>query len=309
MSIVGRWGAVLAALLTSAGLLAPAPASAGDDLPVPYTFLTSAVTAGTRVDADPPGANLWDCAPSARHPRPVVLVHGTLGNKNTNWQTYAPLLKNHGYCVFALTYGVPAGTPPGLDQFGGLARMQDSAEQLGQFVAKVLRRTGARQVDVIGHSQGTVVPEYWAKFLGGARYVHDYISLAPLWHGTRIADPLTLPMAAFGLSEDQVPLCTACAQFRPASEFMTRLRAGGLKVGRIDYTNIVTRYDELVAPYTSGIQRGMRNVVLQDLCDQDFSEHFEIAASPTAAQVVLNTLDPAHAQPVTCRLVLPFVGS
>ena len=41
-----------------------------------------------------------------------MLVHGTAGNKNTNWQTYAPLLANNGYCVFALTYGVTAGTPP-----------------------------------------------------------------------------------------------------------------------------------------------------------------------------------------------------
>lgn len=311
MRIGARLGAVLSLVLSVvlAAVLGAPTARAADDLPVPYMFLTSAVLAGIDVDADPPGANDWTCTPTARHPRPVVLVHGTLGNKNTNWQTYAPLLKNHGYCVYALTYGVPAGTPAGLDQFGGLGRMQDSARELKVFVATVLEQTGARKVDVIGHSQGTVVPEYWAKFFGGARYVHDYISLASLWHGTRVADPLTLPMVAFGFSEDEVPLCTACAQFRPASTFMTRLRDGGLKVGEIRYTNIVTKYDELVSPYTSGIQRGMTNVVLQDLCPQDFSEHFEIAASPTAAQVVLNTLDPAHAQPVSCRLVLPWVGS
>ncbi len=52
----------------------------------------------------------------------------------------------------------------------------------------------------------------------------------------------------------------------------------------------------------------MRNVVLQDVCASDFSEHFEIAADPVAAQVVLNALDPAHRTPVRCRLVLPFVG-
>ena len=79
------------------------------------------------MDADPPGANNWACKPTARHPRPVVLVHGTAGNKNTNWQTYAPLLANNGYCVFALTYGVSAGTPKGLDQFGGLDAIETSA--------------------------------------------------------------------------------------------------------------------------------------------------------------------------------------
>ncbi len=63
-----------------------------------------------------------------------------------------------------------------------------------------------------------------------------------------------------------------------------------------------------MTPYTSGIERGMRNIVVQDKCDKDRSEHFEIAATPTGARIVLNTLDPAHAKPVECQVVLPFVG-
>lgn len=64
-----------------------------------------------------------------------------------------------------------------------------------------------------------------------------------------------------------------------------------------------------MTPYTSGIEPGMTNVVVQDLCPRDYKrEHFEIAADLIAARVVLNTLDPAHAQPVDCTLVLPFVG-
>lgn len=306
MRIGARLGAVLA-LLTGALVAGPA-AQAGEDLPVPYTFLTSAVLAGIRMDADPPGANDWSCTPTAAHPRPVVLVHGLLGNKNTNWQTYAPLLKNNGYCVFSLTYGVPAGTPKGLDQFGGLTRMQDSAAELKGFVRKVLRATGAPEVDIVGHSEGTVVPQYYVKFLGGARFVKRYVAIAPLWHGTNPAEFLRKFGAAFGLPEDAMPVCASCAQFSPKSAFMAKMRTGPIAVPGVQYTNIVTKYDELVAPYTSGIQHGMTNYVLQDLCAQDFSEHFEIVASPVAAQVVLNALDPKHAQPVPCRLVLPFEG-
>lgn len=302
--------AVLAVLGVTGVLAAPAgSAGEGDDrLPVSYNFLLSAITAGTQVDADPPGGNNWACKPTRRHPRPVVLVHGTAGNKNTNWQTYSPLLANHGYCVFALTYGVPPNAPPVQDQLGGMTRMQDSAQQLKTFVARVLRATGARKVDLLGHSQGTLMPEYYVKFLGGAKHVKRYISLSPLWHGTTIADVQLLLAKPFGVPEDEIPLCQACGQFATTSGFLRRLRAGGLVVGDVEYTNIMTKYDQLVVPYTSGRARGMRNIVVQDHCRTDYSEHFEIAADPVAARIVLNTLDPAHRKPVPCMVVLPFTG-
>ncbi|KAA1426707.1 esterase/lipase family protein [Nocardioides antri] len=302
----------LVAAVALVGITASLPAAPGhagdDDLPVTYNFLVSAIAAGRQVDADPPGGNDWDCRPTKRHPRPVVLVHGTGGNKNTNWQTYSPLLANNGYCVFALTYGVEPGTPLPLNQLGGMTRMQDSARQLKAFIRRVLRATGARKVDLLGHSQGTLMPEYYVKFLGGAKHVKRYVSLSPLWHGTRIADIGLLLTRVFGVPEDGGPVCQACNQFGTDSRFMRRLRAGGLVVGDIEYTNIMTKYDQLVVPYTSGRQRGMRNIVVQDRCAKDYAEHFEIAADPVAARIVLNTLDPKHKRPVPCMVVLPFTG-
>jgi triacylglycerol lipase len=309
---VRRTLVALTALAAAAGLtLAAAPAStAAEEYPVSYNFLSSAVLAGTQVNADPPGANDFGCRPTARHPRPVVLVHGTFGNKNTNWQTYAPLLANEGYCVFALTYGVPAGTPTGLDQFGGLDDIVTSAHQLKAFVAKVRNATGARQVDIVGHSQGTLMPNYYAKFLGGGPSIHSYVSLAPLWHGTNLGAQAQADrsMDVYAPTATGTPGCTACSQMGTGSEFMQKMRAGGVAVKGITYTNIVTKYDELVQPYTSGIEPGMRNITVQDRCATDYTEHFEIAADPVAAGYVLNALDPAHPRPVPCTVVLPFEG-
>ena len=76
----------------------------------------------------------------------------------------------------------------------------------------------------------------------------------------------------------------------------------------ITYTNIVTKHDELVVPYTSGIEPGMTNIVVQQRCAADLADHLEIVADPIAAAYALNALDPAHPRNVPCRLVLPFIG-
>ena len=237
----------------------------------------------------------------------MVLVHGTFGNRSTNWSTYGPLLKNNGYCVFAPTYGTLPGLPFPIAALGGFGDMRASAEQLGVYIDQVLTATGAAKVDLIGHSQGTLMPNYYVKFLGGAPKVHNYISLAPLWHGTDSA-PLPLFVQLFKLDPGAVPICTACGQMDAGSPFIAQMRDGGVAVPGVDYVNIVTKYDELVRPYTSGIEDGMTNIVLQDHCKADHSEHFQIAADRNATLHVLNALDPAHPRPLTCTASLPFVG-
>jgi triacylglycerol lipase len=296
---------MFAVALVSVGLASPAQAA---PLPVPYGFLPQAVFGGAP-NANAPGTNDWSCKPTAAHPRPVVLVHGTGGNQSTNWQTYGPLLKNNGYCVFALTYGTVGNTPFSY-AVGGMAAMESSAQELAAFVAKVRQATGASKVDFIGHSQGTLMPQYYVRYLGGASSVFNYISLASLWHGTQTAAPASVFASLAGVPSDAiVPFCTACGQFPAGSAYMAKIRAGGtVATPGVRYTNIVTKYDELVVPYTSGIETGMTNIVLQDVCKTDYSDHAQLASSRTASQLVLNALDPAHATKPTCSLVLPAVG-
>src|SRR4051794_5571356 len=61
--------------------------------------------------------------------------------------------------------------------------------------------------------------------------------------------------------------CPACAQQAAGSPFITQLNAGDETPGSADYTNVVTRYDEVVTPYTSGFLasdgNAVTNVVLQ----------------------------------------------
>lgn len=263
-------------------------------------------------DPPPPGANDWSCRPNAAHPNPVVLVHGLGATMGENWSYMSPLLAGEGYCVFALTYGRRAGAPPGFDARGGLVPMEESAQELAAFVQRVLAATGARRVDVVGHSEGSLMPNWWVKFLGGAAKVDRYVGLTPLWDGTNLAGLGTLDSTGrpFGLSQPAESLadafCGSCRQFLTGSEFLAKMNEGGAAVPGVDYTMIMTRYDELVFPHTSGVLEGADNIVVQDRCALDLSEHGALAFDPVTAGLVLNALDPGDARPPRCT---PLLGS
>ena len=79
----------------------------------------------------------------------------------------------------------------------------------------VLAATGAAKVDLVGHSQGGMMPRYYLKFLGGAAHVDKLVALAPSNHGTTL-DGLTALVTALGtagLVNGAInALCTACGQ-------------------------------------------------------------------------------------------------
>ncbi|CAL9624689.1 hypothetical protein SUDANB105_05924 [Streptomyces sp. enrichment culture] len=250
-------------------------------------------------DAPSSGWNNWSCKPSASHPRPVVLVHGTLGNSVDNWLGLAPYLVKRGYCVFSLDYG----QLPGVPFFHGLGPIDKSAEQLDAFIDKVLDATGAAETDLVGHSQGGMMPRHYLKFLGGAAEVNALIGIAPDNHGTTLSG-LTKLLPYFPGAEDLLSTATpGLADQITGSDFLTKLNEGGDTVPGVRYTVLATKYDQVVTPYRSGYLEGpdVRNVLLQDLCPVDLSEHLAIGLFDRIAfHEVANALDPAHAKPTTC---------
>ncbi|MGW2784590.1 esterase/lipase family protein [Streptomyces populi] len=248
------------------------------------------------------GWNNYSCKPSAAHPRPVVLVHGTLGNSVDNWLALAPYLTSRGYCVFSLDYG----QLPGVPLFYGLGPIDKSAAQLQVFVDKVLAATGAAKADLVGHSQGGMMPRYYLKFLGGAAKVNALVGLAPDNHGTTL-NGLTRLLPYFPGAEDLLTAATpGLADQIAGSAFLTKLNAGGDTVPGVHYTVIATKYDEVVTPYQSGFLSGsdVHNVLLQNLCGLDLSEHVAIGILDRIAyHEVANALDPAHASTTTCASV------
>ena len=298
-----RWALTASALL-SISLVSSARAGA---LPVVYNGVTGYL-GHISAFASPPGANNWSCRPSASHPRPVILVHGTFADMSDSWQALSPLLRDNGYCVFALNYGSYAGA--GSLGIYGTGDIAASAAQLGGFVDSVLAATGSAQVDIVGHSQGGMMPRYYLRFLGGAPKVHNLVALAPSNHGTTGNGLLTLAGFFPGADAFLDLLCPACAEQIRGSMFLNKLNAGADTVPGPRYTVIESVYDEDVTPYTSALLDGANatNVLLQNQCRLDLGEHLSMPYDHVADRDVLNALDPAHAVAPACTPVYPVVG-
>ena len=274
--------------------------------PVQPNILTAAVYSLGAPTIAPPGTNDWNCKPSDRHPNPVLLSNGTTANAYENWANLSQKLANAGYCVFAGNFG---GAPGSFLQTVG--PVADTTKALAAFGDKVLQATGASKLDVVGHSQGGMNIRYWIKYLGGADKISRLVGLSPSNHGTDLFGLLSTLEMIPGVPAALGTVCQSCNEQAVGSDFITDLNAGGETVPGIDYTVIQTRYDDVVTPYTSAFLKAapnVKNILLQNVCGLDFTDHLGITYDPVAEGLVLNALDPAHAKTPPCVPVPPVIS-
>ncbi|QIS09693.1 esterase/lipase family protein [Nocardia arthritidis] len=274
-------------------------------------------------DVAPQGANNWGCKPDGAHPRPVVLVHGTWANAYGAYAGMSPQLARAGYCVFTFNFGRPNVPGPGLDALlpGATGDIPESTGQLAVFVDRVLAATGADQVDMIAHSQGAVEARRYLKFNGGANpddparnKVKHLITYGGTNHGTSLDGFGTLILAIQsklppGVIDLHVPFTQAMGaggiQQVYDSPVILELNEGGDTMPGVDYTIVGDRYDEVSTPFdktflTPGPGATVDNVVLQDGCPQDTSDHNSMLFSPRAISIALHALDPVAHPDLAC---------
>lgn len=291
-----RWSpAVLAAIALTAFA---APAVAAPAYPVTSNLYAGIAQSLRDPSAPPPGVNVASCEPSAAHPRPVVLITGTFGNMTDDWAGLGPTLANAGYCVYSTPIG---GDPKSVLQTIG--RVPESAQQISSFVDRVRSETGAAQVDLIGHSQGGLIGEYYLKLLGGASKVHSFVGLSPTTHGTSLVGLAYLAKAFPGGEALVGAACPACADQIVGSPVVRAVGDGPIAQSDVDYTVIETRNEFVVTPAGSAAfinEPGVHNRWVQDTCPADLADHAGLSYSKTVYGLVGNALDPAHAKPVRC---------
>ncbi|WP_231104872.1 lipase family alpha/beta hydrolase [Haloechinothrix halophila] len=175
-------------------------------------------------------------ASAAGQKNPVILVHGLFGSPS-NWNQVTASLKQAGY------------TDDELYTFGYNSTYQSNvttAEKLAAKVDKVLAATGASEVDIVGHSMGSLNSRYCIKYDDCAGKVDDWVSLAGPNNGTTNA----------GLCFWQV----TCREMKVGSAFITKLNAGATLPGDVDGTVIWSRSDGVVTPASSSVLEGVDNI-------------------------------------------------
>lgn len=108
---------------------------------------------------------------------PIILVHGLMIRHSKRFRAFGKIekvLDDAGHNVYVATH----------DGFGSI---ETNAEQLGEYILKVLSETGAEKVNLIGHSKGGLDSKYLITHLGMEEKIASLTTLATPHRGSAIA--------------------------------------------------------------------------------------------------------------------------
>jgi hypothetical protein len=273
-SVRVRWGGWALAVMAVLALAIPAAATAlrfapvdhpGPRLSVPAARLRTALRCHGRL--------------AGARREPVLLVPGTTLNPSTDFgYGWEPSLAKLGrsYCTIDL---------PG----NAMANIQTAGEYVVYAIRTMHHDYGGR-IDIIGHSQGGMVPRWALRFWPGTRkMVDDLIGLSPSNHGTLDANPLC-----------ELTCAPSIWQQRKGARFLAALNSYQETFPGISYTDIYTLTDEVVVPNfgpsaSSSLHGGggqITNVAIQSVCPTDPTEHIGVGIyDDTAYAIAVDALD------------------
>ena len=258
-----------------------------------------------------PGSDDWGCTPTAEHPQPVVLLHGTGMNAWNTWAPMAAALSLDGFCVFAPTYGALPGAP----SIGGMTSIVErSGPEMAAYIDRVLATTGATSVSLVGHSEGAPVAAYLAKSLRPGR-VSSVVFLAGYWMRPGTTTISAIPALGWIRTEEQLqhlirhsPVVSGADLVRPSALIDAVWSGGSPFRPDVRYTSISSTYDEVFPPWVAGADvPGSTDLVLQAGCPANRTGHLTIPFDPRAIDLVRHALG-GSSGPVSCVPTDPLLG-
>jgi pimeloyl-ACP methyl ester carboxylesterase len=171
---------------------------------------------------------------------PVLLLHG-YGCNSGYWSHLTPLLDAARISHATLDLEPLMGA---IDDYVPL--VQRAADQL-------CAASGAPKLIIVAHSMGGLVARAWLRAYGSAR-VARVITLGTPHHGTSLAN------FGVGANASQMRRLPDDAEGAPESAWLRALAGAESPATRALITSIFTHHDNIIAPQTSSLLPGARNI-------------------------------------------------
>ncbi|MFC4603166.1 esterase/lipase family protein [Rhodococcus kronopolitis] len=228
---------------------------------------------------------------------------GTTADTEKQWATMTSTLVQQGACTLLYQGGI-------IDGRRWAGDMPDSARQLAQFVAEVKKTTGADKVDIVAHSAGSFVANFYLKVLGGGPDVHNVVLLASEARGCDGAGFLTqyglkdlpvTPVQVLQAAPWLLPVLTALMpdmgptlQLSPASDVYRAVMDGPVTQPGVRYAVMATKNDAVATPAgpcSFITEPGVTNDFYEDVFPGGPAvDHSSLRSSPDAANWVVDQL-------------------
>ncbi|WP_214406100.1 esterase/lipase family protein [Pseudonocardia lacus] len=173
-----------------------------------------------RTDPLPPARRGLIVSDLAAAGTPILLVHGIMDNRSV-FTVFRRTLRRRGFgAVHAMNYSLLTGD------------VRTAAGELGRHVERLLERTGADRLHLVGHSLGGVIARYYVQRMGGSAHVDTVVTLGSPHAGTMAAHLLPTALGR---------------QLRPGSELMAELAAPSPDCPT-RFLVVWSRMDQMVVP-------------------------------------------------------------
>ncbi|MFN0302704.1 MAG: lipase family alpha/beta hydrolase [Burkholderiales bacterium] len=186
----------------------------------------------------------------------VLLVHGYWCNGGV-WCYYVRWLEARGFAVFTVSLEPLYGS------------LEDNARMLAARIDSILISTGAERLSLVGHSMGGLVSRAYLRRCGAAR-VDRIVTLGSPHQGTELAG------VAYG--ENGRAMRIGSAWLNDPSNVQ------GLEQVRNGVTTIISRDDNIVAPYRNGTLPLARSIEIAGI------GHLSMVASRAVFEIVATVL-------------------
>jgi triacylglycerol lipase len=177
---------------------------------------------------------------------PILFIHGYGGNGG-NFCAMIERFRADGWTdneLYAYNYSF-------------VASLATDAEEIRGQVDQILATTGAKKVDIIAHSAGSVSSRYYLKNLAGDSKVDAWVSLGGPNHGTDTALNCSF---------------TPCLEIRIGSAFLAALNARDETPGFPRYATWWSPCDDTINPDESVLLSGATNHQSACIAHQQFLE-------------------------------------